>query len=503
MKKLLEIFTLLIFIINFSCSKDENKNNIQEQITIESSNLNITISENPISGEIIGEIQATTNIGQVSYSLVSQSPNGAFSINSENGDITVLDVTLFNYETYPEITGIIKLTNSDVSKEILITITLTDVEIEIFNGSLFLSSQEELNHFGSQNYKEIHGSLRIHDFQDSEFNMTNVDALNSITLITGSLDISGNKLLNNIDGLKGIKSIGNLYISSNDKLNNIDGLVGIENIDEDLYISGDNLININGLVNLNYLGGDLVLWFLPNLSDISLFPKFTEIKGSLRLINLPKLNNYDVFDQLSMVESNLTLSETNLSDLNVFKNLTYIGGGLGIGDNKKLINVNALSKINQLGGLNISGNSILENIDGLSNLTTLKGDLAISSNSILPNMNALNNLTSIGGFLYIYNTVFQNINALSNLQSVGGVIKIDSNSLLINLDGLNNLETIVGITPESEYEDYHFSIQENAILNDFCGLTKLFLNFPYNHYFIYGNSYNPTKEDLMNGICTE
>ncbi|WP_435624055.1 cadherin repeat domain-containing protein [Flagellimonas sp.] len=465
--------------------------------------MNITIEENPAANETLGQIPATTNSNPLTYSIVSQNPEGAFSINPENGEITVLDALLFDFESSPKINGTVRLANSEVSKEVTVTITLTDVEIEIFTGNVRLKSQEEVDSFGKYNFQEIHGYLHIDDSADYEFNLTNLDALNSITSITAYLSIRrGNKLLNNLAGLRNINTVGKHLLISNDLIRNLNALEKIEIIGGDLSISGNELININGLKNLNYLGGDLRLLDLPNLSDSSLFPRFTEINGALFLQALEGPAIYDIFSQLARIKSYLYIKDTDLTDLNVFENLNFVSQGIYLSRNEKLTNLNGFSKLTHFGGLELSYNPVLENIDALPNLENL-GFLLLEGNANLQNIKGLGNVTAIDAILYMGDTVFENLDALTNLKSVGGSIVIEGNSKLKNLDGLSNLETIVGITPGSEYADYHFSIYDNPMLNDLCGLTKLFEDFPYRYYRIEENAYNPTVDELKEGICEE
>ena len=103
-----------------------NLNDLSE-ITVSLSDFTININENPTANQSLGIVQATTNQGSLTYSITEQSPDNAIAINSTTGELTVLTESLFDFETNPTITGIVKTENGDVSDTASITINLNDV----------------------------------------------------------------------------------------------------------------------------------------------------------------------------------------------------------------------------------------------------------------------------------------------------------------------------------------------------------------------------------------
>ncbi|WP_109853459.1 cadherin repeat domain-containing protein [Aquimarina sp. AU58] len=99
-----------------------NLNDI-EDATIIVKDFQTTIDENPTAGQELGTIEATTDQGELTYSLKNESPEGAFTIDSKTGKLTVKDATLFNYETRKTLTAIAVVNN----KEAVITVTLNNV----------------------------------------------------------------------------------------------------------------------------------------------------------------------------------------------------------------------------------------------------------------------------------------------------------------------------------------------------------------------------------------
>ena len=101
-------------------------------VTVTASNFNTNFDENPAQGASIGTIQASTNSGAVRFSIVSQSDPGAIAVNTNSGQITVSDATLFDYETRMLITAVVRVTSGSVSEEVTVTINLVDiVEVDV------------------------------------------------------------------------------------------------------------------------------------------------------------------------------------------------------------------------------------------------------------------------------------------------------------------------------------------------------------------------------------
>ena len=90
---------MLSIVILYSCSSDDET--IEEegpvQITVTTSDLNLTIDENPQNGDLIGTVTATTNQGEVSFSIISQTPSGSFQIDASSGELRVLNSENFDF----------------------------------------------------------------------------------------------------------------------------------------------------------------------------------------------------------------------------------------------------------------------------------------------------------------------------------------------------------------------------------------------------------------------
>lgn len=100
-----------------------NLNNVNELTT---QNFSVSIDENPTSGQSLGTVQASGD-GALSYSIASQTPAGALTINSSTGELTVANAALFDFETNPTITATISVDNSGNVQPLTATINLNNV----------------------------------------------------------------------------------------------------------------------------------------------------------------------------------------------------------------------------------------------------------------------------------------------------------------------------------------------------------------------------------------
>ena len=106
-----------------SCSEEDAS--IETIVT--TADLTISIDENPDQETIIGTVTGVSSTGTVSFSITSQSPNGALTINETTGELTILDITLFDFETNPTITAIVEVVDGNIKESADVTVNLNDV----------------------------------------------------------------------------------------------------------------------------------------------------------------------------------------------------------------------------------------------------------------------------------------------------------------------------------------------------------------------------------------
>ncbi len=435
---------IVLFTLFSSCSKDDPKAG-EVIVTVQTEDKFFTIDENPTENQLIGTVPGTTNQGSVTFSIIEQSPIGSFKIDANTGQLYVDKTSIYDFETNTSITGKVKVENGNISKESAINITINDVDEDIFVGSVELRSQEDVDEFGFNKYREITGDLKLREDEDSENPIIDLSSLNTIQNIGGDLAIFATSALQTLEGLNNIENVNRCIIYDNQNVEDISALQGI-----------------------------MVTRFI-NVS------------------NNPKITSLGVFSNIETLESGVQISGNNsLTSLQGFNNLIFIGGSLIIRYNENLNNIFELNLLTTIGGrLDISDNPNLINLNGLSNLQTVQSDVWLMDNEHLFDINGLQNLTSFNGEMII--------NRCDNLQNVDGLIGLTSIERLqiLQCDSLQHLDGAANLTSVDAV-----SINNNESLNDFCGLTTLIKNSFSGSYSVYENLFNPTIEDMINENCS-
>ena len=107
------------------------------EVTITASDFSTTLEENPTASAVIGSVQASVSNGSLSYAWVSQSVEGAMTINASTGEISVSTPNVFDFESNTVITGVVQITSGNVVEEITVTINITDVNEEVTSLTLW------------------------------------------------------------------------------------------------------------------------------------------------------------------------------------------------------------------------------------------------------------------------------------------------------------------------------------------------------------------------------
>ena len=260
----------------------------------------------------------------------------------------------------------------------------------IFVGDITLTTQQEVNQFGAQNYTKVEGTLRI--------GSTNSNDLSDIFDLTS---------------LSSLQEIGtDLTIVNNPNLVDLNGLNNINSINQTLYVHiNSSLINLNALNNLNSISSSL------------------SIRNNDSLENLDGLSNLNSVPVVSIIKNSSLISINGLNGISTLRNLL-------IEENLALNNINGLSNlVRVLGGLKLAYIPI-DNIDALTNLLEV-GSIDISATSIT-NLDGLGNVRFNDFLLNPYH-YFVNNNFLSDFCELRPVLISDQQSNTINLDISGNL----------------------------------------------------------------
>jgi hypothetical protein len=140
--KLMTSLAMLAFVgIAISCDDEAATTEIT------ATNFTATIVENPTVGQVLGTVEASANQGEVTFALSEPADfDGAFAINATTGLITVAEPFYFDFEEREQVTGTVLITSGSVSKEIEVSIALTNVnEITLDNLSIVMLENADAN----------------------------------------------------------------------------------------------------------------------------------------------------------------------------------------------------------------------------------------------------------------------------------------------------------------------------------------------------------------------
>ncbi len=101
-----------------------------------------------------------------------------------------------------------------------------DIDETIFHGDVILTTQEEIDAFGANNYVTIDGNFTI-DENQSIRNIVFTDELSSITTIDGVFTIRNMFNWLDVPGFENITSVGGIVISNNSGILDINSLLNI------------------------------------------------------------------------------------------------------------------------------------------------------------------------------------------------------------------------------------------------------------------------------------
>jgi hypothetical protein len=391
---------------------------------------------------------------------------------------------------------------------------------QTYSGDLTLNTQAELDAF---NYTNVTGSLIIEPNTRRSDLISNLDGLNSLNSIGGTLTIRRNTDLTNLEGLSSLTSVGgSLNISENTILTSLNGLHNINSIGESLLIEGYQITSLNGLGNINSIKGNLRIWNC-GITSLNGLSSLTSIEGKISIHSNGGLTSLNGLSSITSIGGDFNIDyNSGLTSLNgLSTSLTSLGGTINVANNNNLISLSGLNNINKVNGITIQHNNSLTSLNGLNNISS-SNQIGITSNNNLISLDDLSNVTSVN-YLYIEdnpklaslsglnnlisikNNLSINLNDnlidlqyLSNLTSVGENIIIIGNNNLTTLEGLENINTVSGKIYIGAYYQQGWYHRPNPKLSDFCSIKQLITNgqISSNEYIVLNNSYNPTYEEI-------
>lgn len=396
-------------------------------------------------------------------------------------------------------------------------IKFTSLSQKTYNGSIYLTSQQEVIEFGAHHYNTINGTIFIegtditdlsplHDLAVVNFglriNSTSVEdftGLENLEIVgaewpTG-FSVQGNDKLKSFKGLSKLQlTRGDVQIDHNRELMSLDGLDSYIAVSAGMLRIGEceKLQNINGLKNLTFVGDNLYLINDPSLNDISGFSNLSELNGRLYITNNASLPNLNGLEKLTAIPSGIEIDNNQaLYDINGLKNVTTINGAGGVSlllikNNPLLTNLDAFSNVEAADAVHLINNVSLKNVEGLKKVKKINDILHIENNPKLTGLKGFDNVTYIRKLEILTNESIVSLTGLNAVKKINDGLTITGNQNLTSLTGLENL---------TDVEDMVY-ITGNISLNDFCPIKKLLSSFS-KDFISLGNSVNPSKEDII------
>ncbi len=210
----------------------------------------------------------------------------------------------------------------------------------------------------------------------------------------------------------------------------------------------------------------------------------------------------DVIDLRGRTTYYLRAYATNAIGTSYGEEVSFTTGDKEYTGDVYLKNQNEVNYFGSLGYTSINGDLIIEpaipthfsGLDALQSIRSIEGVLTVSKTKGLTDLSGLKNVVAIGRYISLsYNQGLTTI-GLDGLSAVREYINILYNENLLNLDGLENLQTSGG-KPD-------MNIWSNTKLTNYCAIQSL-LTTHTGVFSVMSNEYNPTKQNIIDGNCSE
>ncbi len=324
-------------------------------------------------------------------------PNGI--IFSRQGQI---DSFPLNYPGCKVIGGI-KISSSDP-----LTSTITNVDslyvIDSIVGSLEIKATAITNLEGFSNLKSVSNSIFIH----YNNRIKNFYGLHQINHLGGGMQVQYNDSLTTLNAFTNLTETGSIEISNNPQLINLEGPNQLEVLDELWIYVNDRLVDFSALNSLKIINNQISIYANQSIININGFENLEHLDGYLQISNNPSLQQLPAFKKLKSV------------------------GTLSIGQNNALTTLSGLDSLREAGILYIQENSALVQLTGLEQLRHVSVSLFLRDLPI-QSLAAFSSLDSIQGNFEILGCYsLTSLEGLQNLKYIGGYLFIHENPLLSN-----------------------------------------------------------------------
>lgn len=280
----------------------------------------------------------------------------------------------------------------------------------------------------------LHSQADVNDFQALYGSGSVCDT------VTGSLTIAGSDI-GDLAPLSDLTTIGGrVTVESNPLLESLDGLAGLTSIGIVCHPFGSTCES-------------LVIRNNATLLTIDALSNLTASEGNVEITDNPLLTNLDGLSGITRIERMLYIARNqSLTQISGLSSLTGVGvngnTGVSIVGNPSLVNLNGLGSLSRASWLVLENNDALTDVDGLSNLSSLDTDLYIDDNDALTSLDGFAGLHGGMGYIQIQgNDALTNLNGLSLVEQLDSGLYVGGNASLADCQGVVKL-----IDPIDDYE---------------------------------------------------
>ncbi|MCA9493930.1 MAG: hypothetical protein KC621_28565, partial [Myxococcales bacterium] len=341
--------------------------------------------------------------------------------------------------------------------------------------------------------------------------LTSLAGLDGLTRIRGAAYFLWNDRLPDFSGLDALRSVERLYVGQNRRLTSFAGLQnlehlpylfveesgalasiaqlgpvsptyvrldevgltdlrGLENVIRAQYIwvhDAPALTSLDGLDGLEEVDGDISLWHVDNMSDISALRNLRLVTGTLDIAFATSLRSLDGLQSLVSAGA-VDTSRTPLVSLDGLSGLQE-AGGIAIWD-ALITDLGGLGQLRHLEELNLANDPSLISLEGLD---------ALDASSVLglrlmhlPALHDLHGLPPLEVLaeLWLDDTGLTDLSALQTVSLARGRLQIDNHADLHSLTGLQNIRAVGTDVELGWARGLDLTVTGNAVLTDVTAL---------------------------------
>ncbi|MGV6830629.1 MAG: hypothetical protein ACWA5P_03580 [bacterium] len=342
----------------------------------------------------------------------------------------------------------------------------------VFNGSIELTSQNDIDDFVLNNYTEITGDLVLDEFLAGNPPIIDLSGFNCLTTIGGKLEIQDVNLLTSLEGFENLQSVSSIILGMNASLESISQLTNITQLEEGLIIRyNPSLTDLSGLDNLISTSRLAIIQTpiisLNGLNSLEIIDEYFEIS------DCDELTALDGLESLSIVNNLVFLGNNILENLDALSNLDSLNGSLSLSTCPSISSLLPFNDVNlNINELEIRNLTSLENLNGLNGITNLSNGLRIESNNVLENIDAINGLSGdIQEVNLTFNPVLSNI-SFNEIQSIDNSLVISNVELnTLDFQNLQNVGETLRIEGGNQLEVINFPLLNTVSRVDISGLN--------------------------------